>query len=184
MELNIGAKIQSYRKKLGMSLRELSASTGISASMLSQIENNAVNPSINTMKAIAEQLNIPLYKFFKEEPEKNADRMIVRKGHYSLLGKAGYEVAYKLLTPDVSGAIEFVLMEIPAGSASTDKARGHVGEETAFIMSGKTDIYVDGHRYTLDEGDAIRIPPTSPHRWVNCYEDTVQVIFAVTPPSF
>ena len=184
MELNIGAKIQSYRKDLGISLRELSASTGISASMLSQIENNAVNPSINTMKAIAEQLNIPLYKFFQEDEEERTERLIVRSGHYSLLGKEGYEVAYKLLTPDVSGAIEFVLMEIPAGTSSTDKARGHVGEETAFIMSGKTDIIVDGRRYTLEEGDAIRIPPTSPHRWVNCYEEMVKVIFAVSPPSF
>lgn len=62
-EMDIGGRIQEYRKAAGMSLRELAAHAEISPSMLSQIENNAVNPSINTLKSIAEVLQIPLYKF-------------------------------------------------------------------------------------------------------------------------
>ena len=52
-EINIGAKVQQFRKKSGLSLRELAAQVELSPSMLSQIENDAVNPSINTLKNIA-----------------------------------------------------------------------------------------------------------------------------------
>ena len=184
MGLNLGMKIQSYRQELGMSLRELAASTGISPSMLSQIENNAVNPSINSMKAIAESLHVPLYRFFQEDTEDQEEKLIVRKGKYRILGRQDEEVTYKLLTADVSGSIEFELMEIPAGMTSSDRPRSHTGEETAYIISGKTDILVDGKRYTLEEGDAIRIPPTALHQWINCYDRDLTAIFAVSPPSF
>ena len=50
VNLNIGQKIQRYRNQRGLSLRGLAEKTGITASMISQIENNSVNPSINTLK--------------------------------------------------------------------------------------------------------------------------------------
>ena len=181
-EINIGAKVQEFRKARGISLRELAANTSLSASMLSQVENSSVNPSINTLKSIAEALQVPLFKFFKDDPL--PDKLIVRKGQYKIIGKEGKEVLYKLLTPDVSGMIEFCLMEIPAGVASADVPREHSGEEVAFVISGETDIYLSGEIYHLNEGDGMKIPPFSPHRWINCSKKTVKVIFAVTPPTF
>ena len=64
-DMDIGGRIQEYRKAAGIGLRELANRAEISASMLSQIENNIVNPSINSLKNIAEALDIPLYKFFQ-----------------------------------------------------------------------------------------------------------------------
>lgn len=46
-EINIGAKVQEYRSQRQYSLRELAARADITPSMLSQIENNTANPSIN-----------------------------------------------------------------------------------------------------------------------------------------
>ena len=45
-DLNLGKKLQMYRTSRSMSIRELSDATGITASMLSQIEHEQVNPSI------------------------------------------------------------------------------------------------------------------------------------------
>ena len=67
VNLNIGQKIQRYRNQRGLSLRGLAEKTGITASMISQIENNSVNPSINTLKTLAETLDFPLYVLFQEE---------------------------------------------------------------------------------------------------------------------
>lgn len=108
----------------------------------------------------------------------------MRNGQYRILGDEGVEVSYKLLTPDVSGAIEFCRMDVPPNSDTTDVPREHIGEETAYVISGQIDIYVDGNLYHLNEGDGIRIPPRSKHRWVNNSNEMAYVIFAVTPPSF
>ena len=52
-EINLGAKVQEFRNMRQYSLRELAARAELTPSMLSQIENNSANPSINTLKSIA-----------------------------------------------------------------------------------------------------------------------------------
>ena len=66
-DLNIGKKVQKLRIQNGISVRKLSSIAGITPSMLSQIENEQVNPSINTLRAIASALNAPLYHFFSKK---------------------------------------------------------------------------------------------------------------------
>ena len=105
-DINIGAKVQEYRQMRQYSLRELAARAEMTPSMLSQIENNGANPSINTLKNIAAALNIPMFKFF--QTEKASESLIVRKGNYMQLGSAKDGVIYELLTPDLSGTIEFL----------------------------------------------------------------------------
>lgn len=181
-DIKLGDRVKEFRQMKGISLREMASKANVSASMLSQIENDMVNPSINTLKNIAIVLGIPLYKFFQEEGV--SDQLIVRKGHYKMMGRQGEEAHYDILTPDMRGMIEFCLMRIPAGKASADTAYGHEGEEVAYVIQGETDISLDGTEFHLDEGDAIKIPPKTQHRWMNRSEQEVRVVFAVTPPSF
>lgn len=181
-EINIGLRVQEFRKKSGLSLRELAAQVELSPSMLSQIENDAVNPSINTLKNIAQALHVPLFEFFKEDAP--ADQLIVRRGENKIIGHPGEEVLYKLLTPTVDTAIEFCLMEIPGGTASSDVSREHTGEEVAYVIAGEVDLHLKGSVHRLNAGDSVQIPPSTPHRWVNPGPQECRVVFAVTPPSF
>jgi len=182
-DMDLGERIQSYRKTSHISLRELASMAGISPSMLSQIENNAVNPSINTLKSIAEALEVPLYKFFTPREPGPADQ-IVRKGKHQIIGRLGTDVTYKLLTPDTKGTIEFMLMEFPPETTTRAKPRGHLGEETAYVISGHVVVTVDDQTYILEPGDSIRILPNHPHKWTNATQEDASVIFAITPPSF
>lgn len=77
-ELNIGKKLQEFRKQRGLTLREVADQTGITASMLSQMERDLVNPSINTLKAISKTLDVPLFRFFQEG--ETGRTLVVREG--------------------------------------------------------------------------------------------------------
>lgn len=182
-DLNIGKKIQELRLKQKTSIRKLSSAAGITASMLSQIENDQVNPSINTLRALASALNAPLYHFFKEEEE---DQPVVTPNTRKTIGRKNKpDVVYELLTPDTRGSIEFCMMVIPAGSSSNLHAQGHIGEEVAFLYSGEcVELEMESRCFTLRQGDSVRIPPQSQHVWHNHSNAPVQVIFAITPPSF
>ncbi len=182
-EINIGAKVQQFRKKSGLSLRELAAQVELSPSMLSQIENDAVNPSINTLKNIAQALHVPLFLFFKDD-EPQPERLIVRRGENRIIGHSGEEVLYKLLTPTVDCSIEFCLMEIPPHTASSDIEREHTGEEVAYVISGQVELHLGDSVYRLCTGDSVQIPPATPHRWVNGSDEEFRAVFAITPPSF
>ena len=59
-DINLGARVRQFRNMRGLSLRELAARAGTTPSMLSQMENNGVNPSINTLKSLAAALQVPL----------------------------------------------------------------------------------------------------------------------------
>ncbi|MCY9198969.1 helix-turn-helix domain-containing protein, partial [Bacillus atrophaeus] len=67
--IDIGKKIANYRKAKGFSSKELANLSEITPSMLSQIERGLANPSIQTLKILAKNLNIPTFMFFVEDTE-------------------------------------------------------------------------------------------------------------------
>jgi len=60
--------VRRLRGDLGMSLRELARSTGLSPSFLSQVENGLVSPSARSMERIAESLALRLDELSSKAP--------------------------------------------------------------------------------------------------------------------
>ena len=86
-----------------MSLRELAKRAGLTASMLSQIERDLVNPSIGTLKAIAQALDVPMFKFFKDdEPQV---QMIVRRGENKTIGHPDADLGLYAADPGMCAAV-------------------------------------------------------------------------------
>ncbi len=183
-DVNIGKNVQEYRNAKQISIKKLSELTGITSSMISQIEKNQVNPSINSIKSIANALEIPLFYFFQEEmPSTN---IVVRSNERKIIGiPSNQDVTYELLTPDVQGEIEFCLMTLPAKTNTGDEYQSHTGEEVAIVINGEVEITMLNSETTLlKTGDSIRIRPQTKHMWNNVTNFQSQVIFAITPPSF
>jgi transcriptional regulator with XRE-family HTH domain len=184
-DLNIGKIITDIRKKKKMNLKDLSLATGTTSSMLSQIERGLANPSINTLKTIAQVLDVPLFTFFMEEEQQA--RLIVRaeERRKIVLPSEGKEpITYELLSPDLKGDIEFAIMTLtPKSHTSMDNFK-HIGEEVAYVTKGKVVLYLEEKEVVLFSGDSVRIPPNMLHRWTNPYDKDAEVLWAVTPPSF
>lgn len=181
--LILGKKIQSLRMERGLSVRKIAKMANITPSMLSQIENGLVNPSINTLRSIAQVLEAPLYSFFKEE---QPDDVVVHPETRLVIGFVNEpDVHYQLLTPDTKGNIEFCMMVIPPHRSSYRDIKSHTGEEVAYVCSGdRVELDMDGTPLTLKVGDSVRIPSDVPHVWHNHADVAAQVIFAITPPTF
>lgn len=58
--MNLGNIIKKKRKDIGLTQSDLAEMCGITQTYLSQIENNAKEPNLSTIKTISEQLEIPL----------------------------------------------------------------------------------------------------------------------------
>ena len=76
MEKNIISRIFSenityYRKKLGFSQYDLAITSGISRTMISHYEREGMIPTAERLQALAESLDIPAYRLFKERTEDN-----------------------------------------------------------------------------------------------------------------
>lgn len=182
-ETSLGKKIQSIRLSKGMSVRKTAGLAEITPSMLSQIENDQVNPSIITLRAIADVLKTPLYLLFQEDADK--DPVVHPENRLTIGVKTEPDIRYELLTPDNRGNIEFCMMFIPATMSSYRDARSHEGEEVAYMLSGEEVVLeIDNTELFLASGDSVRIPPHAKHVWHNRTQSEVRVIFAISPPSF
>ncbi|EPZ54464.1 helix-turn-helix family protein [[Clostridium] sordellii ATCC 9714] len=49
-----------------MTIKEVANITGVTPSLLSQIERGLSNPSINTLKLISKALDVPLFYFLRK----------------------------------------------------------------------------------------------------------------------
>lgn len=66
MLTTIGRELRTARKARNLSLRQLASIAEVSPSLLSQIENSRVNPSVATLYTIAAALSLPPSYFFDQ----------------------------------------------------------------------------------------------------------------------
>ncbi len=56
LEQSIGREVRAFREKMGLTIAELAKSSGISAGMLSKIENGSTSPSLGSLQALSRAL--------------------------------------------------------------------------------------------------------------------------------
>src|SRR6478609_216992 len=66
-------RLQAARKRMGLSLRQLAKQIGVSASLLSQIENGKSDPSVSTLYALVGALGLSLDVLFESAPASIGD---------------------------------------------------------------------------------------------------------------
>jgi transcriptional regulator with XRE-family HTH domain len=67
--LGIGGRLTEHRKRRSMRVSALAAAVGVSASLISQIERGHSQPSVSTLFALAEALDVPVDGFFRDSTD-------------------------------------------------------------------------------------------------------------------
>ncbi|MEK4759802.1 XRE family transcriptional regulator [Viridibacillus sp. FSL E2-0187] len=178
--IDIGKKVEKFRKAKGLSSRELAKLAEITPSMLSQIERGLANPSIQTLKVLAKTLNVPTFSFLLEEIV--TEDLIVRSNKRKQI--IIDNLTYELLSPDFTGNLATAIMKVPSNTSSSENPLEHRGEEVAYILEGKIKLYLDEDEYVLEVGDSVKIPANLKHKWENNFVENAVVLFSVTPPAF
>ncbi|NRP75324.1 HTH-type transcriptional regulator PuuR [Ensifer psoraleae] len=167
LEMAIGHEVRIYRKKLGLTVTDLSAATGMSVGMLSKIENGNISPSLTTLQALSRALGVPITAFFRrfEEPRRasfvkagegiNIERRGTRAGHqYSLLGH---------IDNNTSGVIvEPYLIKLTADSDVFPTFQ-HEGMEFLYMLEGEVVYRHAESLYTMQPGDSLFFDADAPH---------------------
>ncbi|MDX3924266.1 MAG: XRE family transcriptional regulator [Shinella sp.] len=167
LEKAIGHEVRAYRKKLGLTVTDLSAATGMSVGMLSKIENGNISPSLTTLQSLSRALGVPLTAFFRgfEEPRNaifvkageglNIERRGTRAGHqYSLLGH---------IDNNTSGVtVEPYLITLTAESDVFPTFQ-HEGMELIYMLEGEVVYRHADKLYPMQPGDSLFFDADAPH---------------------
>ncbi|MDG1858629.1 MAG: helix-turn-helix transcriptional regulator, partial [Emcibacteraceae bacterium] len=80
LDIAIGASLREMRESRNFNAKELAEAAGVSAAMISRIENGQVSPSISTLNALSDALDVPVVSFFRETATDHVDFTHVKKG--------------------------------------------------------------------------------------------------------
>ncbi len=176
-----GQRIRIAREYKKLTLDELAARTGLTKSFLSQVERGKSNPSLASIRSIVQELNIPLVSLF-ENPTKNLSDVVVRKNKRKNFKLPDSALKFELLTPDLKRQMEIIRVIAPPKGRSEFMA--HEGEEWGYVVKGRIRLTVGNEEFELEVGDTAYYSSEIPHGWVNETDDEVELIWAITPPSF
>lgn len=193
---SLGHRVQVRRKSVGLSLRALAAKTGLTASFISQVERGQANPSIDSLRRIAEALQISVLHFLSDrilsEPKSlaptssatgYAPTVKANKRSKLILPESG--VTYELLTPDLAHKMEAVCGRLAPGTGNVARPLREPTEEFIYVLSGLLCVELDGEEHQLGAGDSIYFDGAN-LRKLACAskkEDAVW-ISVITPPVF
>jgi transcriptional regulator with XRE-family HTH domain len=179
----IGSRIRSRRLELGLSLKELSLSSGLSIGLLSQVERGLSSPSVRTLSLISAALAVSPSWLFEPPPQPEQSGIVVRKEQRWTIDYAD-GITKQLLTRQGSDGLEVLLVIMAAGASSGDDFYTHPGEEAGHVIVGAMTLYVQDEVFQLKEGDTFKFKSTTPHRFENPGDIEAQVLWILTAPSY
>lgn len=182
--LEIGRRMRTFRNVKGLTLKQLSERVGVTESYLSQLENEKVNPSIGTLKKIADALGLNLLDFF--DSDRKDESLIVRKGERIDFSNPPARFRSQLLATNIaSKKMEPIYTIIdPGGDTMDPYSHGNGGEEFGVVIKGELLLCIDGTEYHLFEGDAFYFKSSRLHRYSNPGQIPTEIVWVVTPPTF
>jgi transcriptional regulator with XRE-family HTH domain len=177
----VGPRIRRLRLQRRLTLRDVADKAGITPSALSQIERDHSNPTLGTLKAIATTLGTTIGHLFPSTPA--PDRLVVRAEERKRLSpRRG--ITYELLTPDLSGQIEFIVSVYAPGASTGEEAFAYPGEQCGIVLAGVAEVTLYETVHRLRAGDSIRFDCSVPHRIANPGRRELRCIWAIIPPTF
>ena len=157
IEAAIGREVRAFRKKLDMTVVELSRLTGLSAGMLSKIERGIASPSLTTIQALSTALQVPVTAFFRQFEEQK-DATFVKKGEGLKIERRGTKSGhqYELLghTVGSSIAMEPYLITLTRESEVFPMFH-HAGAEFIYMIEGWVGYRHHNRVYQLTPGDSL-----------------------------
>lgn len=178
----LGKRIRNIRKSKGITLRDLAKMVDVTPSLLSQIENGKVSPSLSTLKKVLDSLGETLFSIFQDRREEKEAMFVVRKDKRKKV-VVSESLHYEILTTKNDSFIMF-LVYLEPGEGSGKDFYVHRGLEAGLILQGKMEITVGNKIFVLEEGDSITYPSDTPHKWRNIGEKRAIGIWTVSPPTF
>jgi transcriptional regulator with XRE-family HTH domain len=177
----LGAAIRRRRHGRGLTLAALSADAGVSVSMLSQVERGLLDPSLDSLRNIAEALGTSPFRLLEEE---GTVAGIVRRGEGRIITSEEGAFRFELLSPSLDGAFEIAVWELAPGHSSTNEPRAHPGEEANLFLQGRARLEIGDEVLELAAGDCITFDPTRPHRVTALGDEVVVCVDVISPPTF
>jgi transcriptional regulator with XRE-family HTH domain len=182
--VDIGARLLRLRKSRGMTLQEISALTGVSASAFSKIERNELSPTISTLQRIAHGLGVELVALLSDE-----ESGISGIGGRRSISRAGAGSKHNtgtcnnvLLCADIKNKRATPIITTVTARSPDEYAAWAKSEAEIFVMVLEGTLVVHSRLYEpleLNKGDAVYYDATTEHTWTSKGPENARVLWVL-----
>ncbi|EKU48601.1 helix-turn-helix domain-containing protein [Staphylococcus massiliensis] len=181
INLIIANNIKKIRQKEQMSLDKVSRATGVSKTVLSQIEKGTSNPTISTLWKIANGLRVPLTLL--TETEHDQIRCVTKDDIDPIKSPDGSTVIYPYFPYDDREKFEMFVMTIQADSEMVSESHPKGSIESIIVNQGVLELSINDQTYVVQEHEAIRFECDVPHTYKNVGHTDVSLSAVIYYPE-
>lgn len=185
LEAIVGQAVKRDRQISGMTLTQLSESSGVSTAMISKIERGQVSPSLSTLDALAGAMGVPVVNFLADTAEVT-DISHVRAGEGMAVRREGdtYAHVYRLIgqanADDVRLRLYLIELDDPTRG---EPLLSHPGVESIHVISGVLAYRCGKTVFELHPGDTLTFKTRTPHGPVALPKAPVMILTVIAEPA-
>lgn len=169
----VAANIKRFRERKKLTLDAAAETTGVSRSMLAQIEKGDVNPTISVLWKIANGYKVSFTSLIEREIDTIS---VIRLEDVSPLKEDDDKyLNYPAFPFDEKTLFETYRIVIEPAGALTAEPHMNGSEEYITVFSGQVEITVGGECVQLNKGDSIRFRANVPHAYRNMGAQTAEL---------
>lgn len=177
----LAENLKALRASKKWSLDKVAELTGVSKTMLGQIERGESNPTLNTVWKIANGLKISFTALI-HQPQPDTV-VVTRNDIQSMQEDQGKYRVYPFFPFDESRRFEVYTVEIDRGGYLSADPHGEGTEEYITVFDGELTIRVNQEEYTIREGESIKFKADRDHAYHNSGETLTRLCMVIYYPA-
>ncbi|MDQ2655321.1 MAG: XRE family transcriptional regulator [Chloroflexota bacterium] len=162
-EVTVGAIVRRLRRQRELSLEDLAAASGVSASFLSGVERGASDISVGRLSRVAAAFGLDLVTFL---------------GYFSTAGKPRIMTVADRIPKDRGAGVDYYHLPVPGADVEVVSAKfaphsgfrdamAHSGLDIVYVVSGEIVLIWDDVEYPMTCGELGVWPSSHPHSFRN-----------------
>ena len=177
---NLGKRVKKLRGDRGWSLEELATASGVSRSMLSEIEREKANPTLTVTFRIARAFGLTLQELIESAEASASKIQVIRASDRAQVYRSDKQCEIRTLSPiNLEKDVEFYEMTLRPGGTLRSQAHFEGTREFLTVEEGSVRIESDQNSEELAKGDSGTYRADVPHAIVNTGKGDALVFLVV-----
>ena len=177
---NLGRRVKKLRTDRGWSLEELAGASGVSRSMLSEIEREKANPTLTVTFRIARAFGLTLQEIIESAETSASKIQVIRASDRAQVYRSDKQCEIRTLSPlNLEKDVEFYELTLRPGGALRSQPHFEGTREFLTVEEGSVRIESGTDTDELGKGDSGTYRADVPHAILNTGKAAALVFLVV-----
>lgn len=181
IQIILARNLKALREDKKLSLEKVAELTGVSKTMIGQIERGESSPTITTIWKIANGLKISFTSLI-QNPSPDT-KVVTRQEIQAITEDNGKYRVYPYFPFQDDTRFEMYAIEMDQGSFLSSEAHRDGTEEYITVFDGELTVVVNDHEYIVKSGDSIRFKADRPHSYRNTGSSFIRLSMTIYYPA-